>query len=444
LKGDREKALDVFLKATRMKPDAGEGFYFLSKTYREMGRIQEAIDAAENLITLQGVRADSDDLDRLHGSLDLYEVVVGEYEKDFKEVWMRNLRRLGRTEEELEKNGRMEEDSIPIIQIGGLEPVFVVEEEEESLSLEEEEEDDLSVEVSTDGHIPFQNLIDQEQSRLPPVRETPAPREPEAAGGIPFENPPIPPEFPPAGQPPPYVVVAPVAAPSSVSMPPPIVQSAPAPSMDSLAMSSLKNSIDTQRGMLEQVQQDLKDLTESLKQEESPENADGTAAEVSETEPGIANDNSEEAPELEPVEDEQDAASETASEAAEEPSMLEELDEEAAGPGLEISEEEPELLDELFGEEPESSMELFNDTDFFPIEELPAETQDQAVDSTAPETVIQEIKFDKMKTAGLLDYLVKLTDALPDSNHQSFLKSTIKSKTELIIADLLKKDRRGS
>ncbi len=478
LKGDREKAVDVFLKATRMKPDAGEGFFFLAKTYREMGRIQEAIDTAEKLITLQGARADSDDLDRLHGSLDLYEVVVSEYEKDFKEVWMKNLHRLGRTEEGLEENGRkeepfaldqmplLEEDSIPIIQIGGLEPVFVVEEEEESLSLEEEEEDGLSVEVSTDGHIPFQNLIDREQSRLPPVGETPAPRQPEAAGGIPLESPSIPPEPPPAGQPPPYIVVAPAAAPSTVSMPPPIMQSAPAPSMGSPAMASLKNSIDTQRGMLEQVQQDIKDLTESLKQEQSPEDADETAAGVSEVEPEIAIDDSEEtpdsdldiseeepeltiemleeAPELEPVEDEQEAALETVSEAAEEPSMLEELDEEAAAPGLEISEEEPELLEELFGEEPESSMELLNDADAFPIEELTAETQDQAVDSTAPETVIQEIKLDKTKTAGLLDYLVKLTDALPDSNHQSFLKSTIKSKTELIIASLLKEDRRGS
>ncbi|GAI03753.1 unnamed protein product, partial [marine sediment metagenome] len=139
-----------------------------------------------------------------------------------------------------------------------------------------------------------------------------------------------------------------------------------------------------------------------------------------------------------------EASLETASEAAEEPSMLEELDEEAAGPGLEISEEEPELLDELFGEEPESSMELFNDEDAFPIEELPAETQDQAVDSAAPETVIQDVGVDKTKTADLLNYLVKLTDALPEPTHQSFLKSTIKSKTELIIADLLKKDRRGS
>ncbi len=153
-------ASQIFEDLLKTKPEYREAYDYLAKTYRKMGETESAIATLEKVMTLEGTSSDSKDLDKLRDTLDEYEEAISEYEPNYRDEWNRNLRILkglgggqeGETEEAFDTAGVeaadldvdsliMEEDEVPIINIGGMEPVLSIEEEEEELNLAEIEED---------------------------------------------------------------------------------------------------------------------------------------------------------------------------------------------------------------------------------------------------------------------------------------------------------------
>ena len=153
-------ASQIFEDLLKTKPEYREAYDYLAKTYRKTGETESAIATLEKVMTLEGTSSDSKDLDKLRNTLDEYEEAISEYEPNYRDEWNRNLRLLkglgggqeGETEEAFDAAGVeaadldadsliMEEDEVPIINIGGMEPVLSIEEEEEELNLTEIEED---------------------------------------------------------------------------------------------------------------------------------------------------------------------------------------------------------------------------------------------------------------------------------------------------------------
>ena len=129
----------------------------LIRAHRGAGNKEEALRFTEELINLQGQRQTTLDLDKLEQSLSLYEETVEAYAEEHERRWEENLKQLINTSEtEAEPEEVKEEeslffDTIPdldqpaeIIDVGGIEPVIVINEDEERLRLKEMEEEILS------------------------------------------------------------------------------------------------------------------------------------------------------------------------------------------------------------------------------------------------------------------------------------------------------------
>ncbi len=115
------------------------------RTLNAMGDQEQAIKIAEILVNIQNEQGNEDDLDSLHNALQLYEQVVNEYAQDHEELWERNLNAfVTASEEPYEEEQHVEEESlvfqgladfeeetVPIIDVGEIEPIIVVDEDEE-------------------------------------------------------------------------------------------------------------------------------------------------------------------------------------------------------------------------------------------------------------------------------------------------------------------------
>jgi hypothetical protein len=119
------------------------------------GDKEKAIELADNLINLQGSRGTADDLENLNETLEMYEELAHDYAQDNRQAIEENLKTLSRLpyEEAIETGEEMEEDSIfnfdipglreevPIIDVGGIDPIIAILEDEETVKLTEMEED---------------------------------------------------------------------------------------------------------------------------------------------------------------------------------------------------------------------------------------------------------------------------------------------------------------
>ena len=89
--GRLEEAADHFRQVAAENPDSTDAQAYLARTYQTSGETERAIETAEDLINLQGLRGSSDDLSAITGSLDLYERAISEYEQDYRDRWQASL-----------------------------------------------------------------------------------------------------------------------------------------------------------------------------------------------------------------------------------------------------------------------------------------------------------------------------------------------------------------
>ncbi len=155
-RGRFKHAAEIFKGVLEKDPRHAAAHRSLARSYRKLGEPEKAIEVLERAMAVEGSREEAAGLDSLRDTLDLYEDTVAEYAPSHRQEWDSNLRRLAstphgpaaETEEkraEVEEIGfgeavRLPEDEVPIIQIGGKEPVLSIREEEERLELSAVEE----------------------------------------------------------------------------------------------------------------------------------------------------------------------------------------------------------------------------------------------------------------------------------------------------------------
>lgn len=235
-------ASQVFSEILEREPHNSAAHSMLAAAARALGDPGGAIQSFERLITLQGTTGDPSGLGEIPETLDRYEEAVADYERRHRQEWSRSLRALrdrGVESQVIDQPGTPglapstdspEEDAVPIINIGGHTPALAVEEEEEDLSLTEAEAEREAAERATDiadEHPPsLMNLLHGQELYEPDAAWRPfrglgagggAPedsgRPPAPPGGAPQPAPQRPDDYaPPAA--PPYAGPAPAAAPA--------------------------------------------------------------------------------------------------------------------------------------------------------------------------------------------------------------------------------------
>ena len=154
--GRSGQAVEVLQDARDHLPDDGRIIALMARAQSDLGNTAEALETADELISLQGNRGSDDDLSALNQSLEIYEKAVGALESD---VWQQNLNRLSdlieqvsrdaeaRDSESLEVDQTAELDADPIPFLGSWGQEFFADEEEEPLQLRE-----LKFESEPDEH----------------------------------------------------------------------------------------------------------------------------------------------------------------------------------------------------------------------------------------------------------------------------------------------------
>lgn len=168
----------------------------LIRAHKGAGNREKALRFTEELVHLQSERDGTLDLEKLEQTLHIYEEAIEAYAEEHERVWEENLKRLtDRDEAEPEAEEIKEEeslffDAIPdldqpaaILDVGGIEPVIVINEDEERLRLKEMEEEILSPppeEEDEEEPPPFRSEV----AMIGPAgAPQPAPQAPGTAGG---------------------------------------------------------------------------------------------------------------------------------------------------------------------------------------------------------------------------------------------------------------------
>jgi tetratricopeptide (TPR) repeat protein len=209
--GNLKSAENLLSRLIKSGASFEEAYYLLAKIYRELGEHKKAVSVLKDIVEKQGSSEEVNDVEKLNESLKLYEETIKEYEKEHDEQWQRNLIKYRDLAADFEKSQAEDEDaflfdeqelaseeSVPIIKVGGMEPVLAVREEEEEITLEESEEslpeveERRIIEVREEKAPSLMNLLDGQEL----YRESPffppqgAPYPPAAQGTAPAYTPP--------------------------------------------------------------------------------------------------------------------------------------------------------------------------------------------------------------------------------------------------------------
>jgi tetratricopeptide (TPR) repeat protein len=145
--GNFKEASSILYRLKKEHPENEEIISALARLFHILGQKESAIELVDELVSLQGNRADPDDISGLNDSLELYEKIVQTFEDEQGEEWEKNLQKLGKmaaTREELEKEEKSperEEESIPVLDFQEdffADPEELIFEEEESVPDKEE------------------------------------------------------------------------------------------------------------------------------------------------------------------------------------------------------------------------------------------------------------------------------------------------------------------
>ena len=202
--GHLRQAAQTLIEVLEAFPEDTEASGRLAKLYRELGEPQKAIETIEGLINTLEQSTDPKDMEALSRAMEEYEKAISEHEKDFRDEREKTIRKFrelsvdtappekAKTADDtlmIEDMEPLEEDAVPIINVGGLEPVFAVREVDEELQLEEVEEPVQDEEVSIEDERPpnLVNLLkDQELYEENPALEMfePPPAFPRSSPGV--------------------------------------------------------------------------------------------------------------------------------------------------------------------------------------------------------------------------------------------------------------------
>lgn len=91
-----EEAISHIEQQLKRYPGDAYLLSLLARFESQRGNKERAMSAAEELISLQGNRANPDDISALNESLDLYEDIVSSFQDELAESWQRNIEKLGR------------------------------------------------------------------------------------------------------------------------------------------------------------------------------------------------------------------------------------------------------------------------------------------------------------------------------------------------------------
>ena len=250
--GNARQAAQTLHEVLAYTPDDQEARRSLAAIYRRLGEPRKAIETIEGLINQLEKSAEPKDVAALAAALEEYEQAVAEHEKDFREEREHTIRRLREMSTDTSRRGRaaydedammleeleqVNDDEVPIIDIGGKEPVFAVSEESEDLKLDETEEEQPDVPIDDERPPDLVNLLhDQELYEENPAwkpfqplssgqGEAPKPAQP-AAHPFPFAPGPAPGPIIPAASPGPYNPYAgqPRRGPDEAAVPPSLMQ----------------------------------------------------------------------------------------------------------------------------------------------------------------------------------------------------------------------------
>jgi tetratricopeptide (TPR) repeat protein len=302
--GHARQAAQTLVEVLEVAPDNREASTRLARLYRQLGEPQKAVQTMEGLINRLEKSGEPQDIEALAGAMREYEQTVAEHEKDFSEERERTLRRLRELSVEsaptegaepeqdrlmMEDIEPLPEESVPIINVGGLEPVIAVPEESEEIKLEEVEEpapeEPAEREVAIEDERPpnLVNLLkDQELYEenpalalfekppvlAPPPRPQPQPAAPAPApqiipAAVPrgFEPAAVPRGSEPAAVPRGFEVGAPAAmpgpAPGTLGL---------SPQGESVLANSLRESVAAQSKVVEKLFDEIKDLSRRIDQ----------------------------------------------------------------------------------------------------------------------------------------------------------------------------------
>jgi hypothetical protein len=159
-RSNHRQAAALLEEILKVQPENPEAHELLARAYRKMGDPGQALQALERAVTLQGNRDPGQGLSRLREALDAYEETVSEFASPHRERWASNLERL----KDLTRKTRVaaaappadlpashraeEEEEVPIIRIGGREPVLAVSEAEDRIDLDAIEETPTASELA--------------------------------------------------------------------------------------------------------------------------------------------------------------------------------------------------------------------------------------------------------------------------------------------------------
>lgn len=143
-------AADILERLSAEAPDDIDLLQMFAKTAKDAGFTEKAFKAAERLASLTGEDTDSFDLDSLNANLNLYDEMADRYAEDYSSNWKKNLRALSKTmtpepvheEASFLFDGIQDigDEYVPILDVGGIDPVILIDEQEEYLTITDEDE----------------------------------------------------------------------------------------------------------------------------------------------------------------------------------------------------------------------------------------------------------------------------------------------------------------
>jgi hypothetical protein len=146
-----KKAANLLEKLCSLRPDDIKLLQMFAETAKKAGYTEKALKAAEKIAAARNEDEADFDISELTKNLDLYDEMAVEYAKEYGSSWNRNLKILARSFEP-ENSGR-EVDSflfdglkdiagefVPILDVGGIDPVIMFDEEEDELIITDEDE----------------------------------------------------------------------------------------------------------------------------------------------------------------------------------------------------------------------------------------------------------------------------------------------------------------
>lgn len=136
-------------------PNDKDLIQYLIRTYQSLGDKAKALRLAEELVQLDNETAVDLDLNDLQKALETYDSLADEYAKDFEELWKKNLSAIDtkpaedQNHAETDSSDRLllddlpdlEGETVPILDLGVIDPIIEVNEETDTLKLMELEEE---------------------------------------------------------------------------------------------------------------------------------------------------------------------------------------------------------------------------------------------------------------------------------------------------------------